>query len=672
MKKLEVLDLSYNDFEGTLDTCLGNLTSLWILDLSYNSLSGSIPAPSIASLASLEYLSLDGNKFEGLFSLNILANHSKLKVLQLGEMNSETFQVQTENPPWIASFQLEKLDISSCKVNLPTKTIPTFLSSQNGLRYIDLSGNNLVGMFPNWLLVNNPRLENVYLNDNSFTGPFKLPSDPNHHMDQIQVLDISNNEIHGELPNNMGFFFPHLEILDVSNNKFEGHIPVSIGEMSNLSTLDLGNNNLSGNIPEHILNGCIWLASLDVDNNQLNGTLLRWIGKPRLFILSASRNNFEGPITKDKCRLDLQFLDLSHNKLSGSLPSCFNMPSAQVINLQGNSLTGTIPKAIANSSSILAIDLSDNKFTGTIPESIYGLNYLKFLLLAGNQLQGQLSSHICKLRGLHILDFSRNNFTGSIPSCFNSIRFLEEQIDLSNKNSQVLPRRKAAIIYEIVTMPVEYMYRMEEVQFITKGLSYSYQGDVLKVMSALDLSSNQLTGEIPHQIGDLSGLHALNLSHNHLNGPIPKSFHKLESIESLDLSNNNLSGQIPLQLQDLHYLSVFIVCYNNLSGRAPDKGQFGTFDDSSYKGNPYLTWSNSNRRTAAPPPPPTPLDEGKKDDSVIDFTSFYWSFAASYVTVLLVLVTILWINPYWRRAWFYFMESCLLKCFGRFLEDAFY
>ena len=214
--------------------------------------------------------------------------------------------------------------------------------------------------------------------------------------------------------------------------------------------------------------------------------------------------------------------------------------------------------------------------------------------MAGNQLQGQLSNQVCQLRKLQILDLSHNNFTGSIPSCFKNTTF--------GKDAAFFP--------------------------------------------ALDLSSNQFTGEIPYQLGDLGGLVALNLSHNHLNGTIPESFHKLQSIESLDLSNNNLSGQIPLQLQDLHNLSTFDVSYNNLSGRVPDAGQFSTFDESSYIGNPYLIWNHSNRGIAMSPPRPTPLDEGKKDNSAINFTSFCWSFATSYIALLLLLVTILWINPY--------------------------
>ncbi|KAL1367839.1 hypothetical protein AAHE18_02G078600 [Arachis hypogaea] len=86
-------------------------------------------------------------------------------------------------------------------------------------------------------------------------------------------------------------------------------------------------------------------------------------------------------------------------------------------------------------------------------------------------------------------------------------------------------------------------------------------------------------------------------------------------------------------------------------------------------GSPFFHWTNSNKRA---PPSPIPLDKGKKsDDSFFDSASFYWTFSASYASVLLVLVTNLWINSYWRSLWFYFVVWCLLKCFGHFLGDVF-
>ncbi|KAG2667112.1 hypothetical protein I3760_15G096300 [Carya illinoinensis] len=130
---------------------------------------------------------------------------------------------------------------------------------------------------------------------------------------------------------------------------------------------------------------------------------------------------------------------------------------------------------------------------------------------------------------------------------------------------------------------------LQEVEFTTKNTTLSYKGDILKYMSGIDLSCNKLEGEIPTELGDLGSIHALNLSFNNLTGSIPNEFSKLKQIESLDLSHNNLDGIIPPQFVELNSLAVFKVAHNNLRGITPErKAQFGTFDESSYEGNPLL------------------------------------------------------------------------------------
>ena len=50
----------------------------------------------------------------------------------------------------------------------------------------------------------------------------------------------------------------------------------------------------------------------------------------------------------------------------------------------------------------------------------------------------------------------------------------------------------------------------EEVNFITKNLRSSYKDNILNYMSGLDLSCNNLTGEIPLELGKLSSVRELN------------------------------------------------------------------------------------------------------------------------------------------------------------------
>ncbi|KDO42716.1 hypothetical protein CISIN_1g047563mg [Citrus sinensis] len=204
-----------------------------------------------------------------------------------------------------------------------------------------------------------------------------------------------------------------------------------------------------------------------------------------------------------------------------------------------------------------------------------------------------------------------------------------------------------------------------KVEFVTKNRYELYNGSNLNYMVGLDLSCNQLTGNVPSEIGDLQKIRVLNLSHNCLSGSIPRSFSNLKMIESLDLSNNRLSGQIPAQLIELNFLSNFNVSYNNLSGLIPDKGQYSTFDETSYRGNLYLSCPTINKSCNSAEEKPAIKSKGREDedDSAIDMVSLYWSFGASYVTVILGLLAILWINSFWRKRWFYFIDACIDLCY---------
>jgi LRR receptor-like serine/threonine-protein kinase FLS2 len=66
---------------------------------------------------------------------------------------------------------------------------------------------------------------------------------------------------------------------------------------------------------------------------------------------------------------------------------------------------------------------------------------------------------------------------------------------------------------------------------------------------SLDVSSNNLGGRIPVEIGGLSGLILLRLANNLIDGVIPPQIGHLGALEVLDLSDLKLQGSIPSALR---------------------------------------------------------------------------------------------------------------------------
>ncbi|KAL1061153.1 hypothetical protein V6Z11_1Z040200 [Gossypium hirsutum] len=347
--------------------------------------------------------------------------------------------------------------------------------------------------------------------------------------------------------------------------------------------------------------------TFEIDHsNKLHGKLPIWIGNASFL---------------------LEFLDLSQNNLSGSIPSYFNPPYIEHVHLHGNRLRGTLSLAFYNNSSIVTLDLRGNNLTGSIPKWIYTLSSLSVLLLKYNHFHGKVPIELCKLHSLSIIDLSQNMFFGPIPSCLGNLSLpLKEKESLATGG--INPYNPDSYLEEVI-------------EFTTKSGFYSYKGNILSYMTGIDLSCKNLTGHIPPKLGNLSEIHSLNLSHNKLTGVTPSSFSKLQHIESLDLSYNNLK---------LNSLEVFSVAYNNLSGSIPEpKAQFGTFIENSYEGNPFRCGDILHKSCSKTDSPSaiSIVSEDKGKDGLIDTYDFFVSFLVSYVVVLLTIFVVLYINPYW-------------------------
>jgi len=92
----------------------------------------------------------------------------------------------------------------------------------------------------------------------------------------------------------------------------------------------------------------------------------------------------------------------------------------------------------------------------------------------------------------------------------------------------------------------------------------------LRPAQAVDPVANQLSGDIPPELGDLFSLTTLHLSGNRLTGPLPPELGNLSNLTVACLHSNQLTGPMPPELGTLSSLETLYLYNNRLSADIPD------------------------------------------------------------------------------------------------------
>ncbi|KAI3463101.1 hypothetical protein Pfo_019764 [Paulownia fortunei] len=608
LNSLRYLLLWGNSFTGSIPQTIGNLSSLEDLYLSYNQMGGNIPE-SIGQLKSLAVMDIYQNSWEGVITEAHLANLSSLREMSIGKFSSNVSLIFNISPDWTPPFKLKYVKIQGCQLG---PKFPTFLRNQSDLKTMVINFAGISDVIPDWFL----------------------------EMDlELNELDVAYNQLSGRVPNLLRF--NHGSNVDLSSNNFEGPLPLW---SSNLTTLYLRDNKFSGPIPQNIEKALPHLTDLDISRNRLNGTIPLSIGNlAGLTTLVISSNYLHGEIPDFWANMPMLYIvDLSNNNLSGTIPGSIGfLRGLKFLVLSSNNLSGHLPSRLRNCTELASLDLGDNKLSGRIPPWIGAkMASLLILRLRNNSFTGNIPSQICNLSVLHILDISKNDLSGPIPTCVGNLSGFKT--DFTSDDT------------------MQYEGRL---QVVAKGRILQYDS-TLYLVNSIDLSRNNLSGEIPSGITTLFRLGTLNLSMNHLTGIIPPNIDSLQRIETLDLSNNLFSGPIPLGMASLTFLNHLNLSYNNLSGQIPTGNQFQTLDDQSiYEGNSFLCGFPLSVECNGPEIAPFPgVKVGETDDK--DELEKLWLF----VSVGLGFFVGFWgvcgslvVKKRWRDAYFYRVERVIDK-----------
>ncbi|KAA8533970.1 hypothetical protein F0562_031487 [Nyssa sinensis] len=335
LNSLRTINLGRNHFMGQVPDGIGGCLLLRYIDFSENSLSGSLPN-TMQKLTFCADLNLQKNSFVGDVP-EWIGEMRSLETLDISE-NNFSGQVPT------SIGQLQSLKVLNISKNAFTGSLPASLINCKNLLAIDISQNSMTGSIPPSVF--KLGLQKVLLSGNKFSGSMdslflSLTKSLNQ---KLQILDLSQNALSGEIPSSVGDF-SSLQFLNFSKNSLIGSIPASVGELKALNTLDLSENWLNGSIPLEI-GGAISLMELRLEKNSLAGKI---------------------PSSIDNCS-SLTSLILSQNNLTGPIPAAIGkLTYLQTVDLSFNKLTGTLPKQLANLPHLLSFNISHNQLEGELP-----------------------------------------------------------------------------------------------------------------------------------------------------------------------------------------------------------------------------------------------------------------------------------------------------------------
>ena len=352
LPKLKFLNLYNNQLSNSISNEIGLLRdSIFYINFARNCFTSTLPI-TLGDLNTVEYLYLYGNRFSG--SLLPLAPLTTLRELWISSnLFSKYF------PPELCNNH--KIRMIAIYDNALSSTLPECLSTLSDLEVFQVQQNELKG--DNLQNVFNPtiqtRLEFVDLSDNAFSSQF--PSNI-FHLPSLKSIAAVKNCFEGSIPSTICESSRYLSVIALDGMRLSpkcmnyiwdpfkisvgsysplmtGTIPDCIWSLPNISVVHLAGNGYSGTlpnvIPEHVLGygaGKCTLRDLNLANNKLFGTIPRAIQSIPFTNLDLSFNKLYGsidhiinvPLSNDSNSYDGATINLEENRLSGSVPSTWH------------------------------------------------------------------------------------------------------------------------------------------------------------------------------------------------------------------------------------------------------------------------------------------------------------------------------------------------------------
>ncbi|WP_340935902.1 leucine-rich repeat domain-containing protein [Polaribacter haliotis] len=577
-----------NCYEGdqtlmVLPNEIGNITNLKLLNLDSNGLT-SLPS-TIGSLTNLEELSVTSNSLKGLPST--IGNLLNLKELRLnnnlikGDLNLENLKILTSL--YLNYNGIKKLKLGVSPTIFGGNSVSNFSAKRNALGCIEVPTDELVAWQLSEANEKNNKIDNgvVYSNNCSAVTNNSIPD-----LERDALIAIYNNTKGMDWRNDLSASYNGVTWLNDTTQKrnvgaWYGVTTAIINGQKHVTKVELNSNQLDGTIPSVIKN-LTQLKELEINSNAISEipAEIGELGNLEQLTFTSQLKDSEYILktipTEINNLTSLKRLELGSNQLEGNLDFS-NLVNLTSLIVSSNQITGlkigVLPNVFDRSYD------SENQFRNDF--SFYN-QYLNCIAVPQNTISDwEATTHATNYPSI---------VWGQDCSAYNNIPENEMQalVDMYNNLDGANWRNNTNWNGNLAKALINNPYNATKWQGVTTKIV-----DGGKHITNISLSSNQLKGELPTSIGNLTKLTNLQISSNEISGALPATFGNLTSLETLYLNSNKITS-LPREMSNMLALKTVYLQNNEIEGNLPDftnatnltslyvnsnKFQFGDFED---------------------------------------------------------------------------------------------
>ncbi|KAK1746250.1 leucine-rich repeat protein [Skeletonema marinoi] len=413
---------------------------------------------------------------------------------------------------------------------------------------------------------------------------------------RLERLDLSFNQMMGELPADIGIFFSKMQVLFLHDNQFSGMLPDSLDNMTELKYVQLDSNKFSGRVPSFY--NARGILGIDIRNQKaMGGGLTGSI--PSNFLQSA-----DGTI--------IQYINLSSNHISGELPASLARIPAATMDFSDNEIEAVHPDLCGTDCALILCAPTTYSASGRQPSPMENCspcpNAIHWGATSCSTVPVSLPSNTIGIVTDDVNededddeeDDDEDNYDGVVNN--NPVAYTRNDLGILKtlyeecggdqwKNNQnwsgddfcsfwgitCVPTSSETLVLDGNDIEMDFTSIGSALSLETLSLAFTAISNVDGINQApslrkLDIANNKF-GSIPLQIFQISTLHELYLGPNSFNlSPIPDSIGDLTELRLLEYTDTTsaLKNLVSLNLEEaLQELSFLNLAGNYFDGELP-------------------------------------------------------------------------------------------------------